>query len=418
MHLSIVAHQHHRTRIVVQIDIQQLPFAATRAQRIAATRAQRKQPLTQGARRCHHLRWGPESKSGVGDNEGIRVCETATREGHQIFTNELTRFAERTGDSRITPLIDQVACPLRVAVRGRDGVGRGTVAAALARAGVTVVDDDKAADVDVVVVAEALKPEDRAMLRGSGSIRSSLARPTLVVLNKADLAGFGAGGPIAVADRRAAEYQALTGTRTLPMVGLLATATLDEELIGALRLLTAEPADLTSTDEFLSADHRLPRAVRARLLDTLDLFGIAHGVLALRQGADAAALPAVLRRLSQVDRVLAQLAATGAEVRYRRVRSALVQLRTLAARGQPALAEFLAGDEAVIAVMAAAVDVVQAAGLTVDPDDRPSAHLHRALHWHRYSRGPVDHLHRSCGADICRGSLRLLRRTQSCAETR
>ena len=189
------------------------------------------------------------------------------------------------------------------------------------------------------------------------------------MLNKADLAGFGAGGPIAVADRRAAEYQALTGARTLPMVGLLATATLDEELIGALRLLTAEPADLTSTDEFLSADHRLPRAVRARLLDTLDLFGIAHGVLALRQGADAAALPAVLRRLSQVDRVLAQLAATGAEVRYRRVRSALVQLRTLAARGRPALAEFLAGDEAVIAVMAAAVDVVQAAGLTVDPDD-------------------------------------------------
>ena len=353
-----------------------------------------------------------------GDNEGIRVCETATGEGHQIFTNELTRFAERTGDSRITPLIDQVACPLRVAVRGRDGVGRGTVAAALARAGVTVVDDDKAADVDVVVVAEALKPEDRAMLRGSASLRSSRARPTLVVLNKADLAGFGAGGPIAVADRRAAEYQALTGTRTLPMVGLLATATLDEELIGALRLMTAEAADLTSTDEFLSADHRLPRAVRARLLDTLDLFGIAHGVLALRQGADAAALPAVLRRLSQVDRVLAQLAATGAEVRYRRVRSALVQLRTLAARGRPALAEFLAGDEAVIAVMAAAVDVVQAAGLTVDPDDRPSAHLHRALHWHRYSRGPVDHLHRSCGADICRGSLRLLRRTQSCSEAR
>ena len=337
------------------------------------------------------------------------MYETATREGHQIFTNALTRFAERTGDSRITPLIDQVACPLRVAVRGRDGAGRGTVAAALARAGVTVVADDTAADIDVVVVAETLKPEDRAMLGGG---------PTLVVLNKADLAGFGAGGPIAVAERRAAEYQALTGARTLPMVGLLATATLDEEMIGALRLLTAEPADLTSTDEFLSADHRLPRAVRARLLDTLDLFGIAHGVLALRQGADAAALAAVLRRLSQVDHVLAQLAATGAEVRYRRVGSALVQLRTLAARDWPALAEFLAGDEAVIAVMAAAVDVVQAAGLTVDPDDRPSAHLHRALHWHRYSRGPVDHLHGSCGADICRGSLRLMRRAQSCAEAR
>ena len=346
------------------------------------------------------------------------MSEPATREGHQIFTNELRQFAERTGDSRITPLIDVVDDPLRVAVRGRDGVGRGTVATALARAGITVVDDVATADVDVVVIAETLKPEDRAML-GSGSFRSSRPRcPTLVVLNKADLAGFAAGGPIAVADRRAAEYQALTGVPTVPTVGLLAAATLDDELIAALRLLTAEPADLTSTDGFLSVDHRLSRAVRARLLDALDLFGIAHGVLALRRGAEAAALPAVLRRLSQVDRVMAQLAATGAEVRYRRVRTALVQLRTLATHGRPALSEFLSGDNAAIAVMAAAVDVVQAAGLTVDHDDQPSAHLHRALHWHRYSRGPVNDLHRSCGADICRGSLRLLRRAQSCAEAR
>ena len=111
--------------------------------------------------------------------------------------------------------------------------------------------------------------------------------------------------------------------------------------VAVLRRLTAEPADLTSTDGFLTSEHSLPRAMRARLLDTLDLFGIAHGVLALQQGADVAALPAVLRRLSQVERVMAQVAVTGAEVRYRRVRSAIVQLRTLAARGTSALAEFL-----------------------------------------------------------------------------
>ena len=80
------------------------------------------------------------------------MCETATREGHQIFTDELTRFAERAGDSRITELIDEVRGPLRVAVRGRDGVGRDTVAAALTGAGITVADGDIAADVDVVVV--------------------------------------------------------------------------------------------------------------------------------------------------------------------------------------------------------------------------------------------------------------------------
>lgn len=334
----------------------------------------------------------------------MQVCETATREGHRIFTNELTRLAGRTGDPEVSALVDALHMPLRVAVGGRDGVGRGTVAAGLRSAGVTIAGDHADADVHVVVVAETLKPEDRAML-GAG--------PTLVVLNKADLAGFGAGGPIAVADRRAADITALTGAPTVPMVGLLGVAALDDALITALRVLTAEPADLTSTDGFLSADHILPRPVRARLLDTLDLFGIAHGVLALRQGADDSALPAVLRRLSQLDRVMTQLVAVGAEVRYRRMRTALLPLRALAARGTPAIAEFLSGDDAVIALMAAAVDVVQAAGLVVDDDDKTSTHLNRALHWHRYSRGPVNQIHRQCGADICRGSLRLLRRAET-----
>ena len=173
-----------------------------------------------------------------------------------------------------------------------------------------------------------------------------------MVLNKADLAGFGAGGPIAVADRRAARIRGLTGVPTVPMVSLLAVAAPDDELVAALRVLTAEPADLTSTDGFLTAEHSLPRAVRARLLDTLDLFGIAHGVLALRQGTDAAALPGVLHRLSQIDRVLAGLAEAGAQVRYRRMQSALGRLSAIAAEGTPALAEFLPGDDAVIAVMA------------------------------------------------------------------
>ena len=107
-----------------------------------------------------------------------------------------------------------------------------------------------------------------------------------MVLNKADLAGFGAGGPMAIAHRRAADYRALTGVPTVPMIGLLATAALDDEMVSALRTLTTEPADLTSTDAFLQTDHRLPREVRTRLLDTLDRFGIAHAVLALGRGCD------------------------------------------------------------------------------------------------------------------------------------
>ena len=201
--------------------------------------------------------------------------------------------------------------------------------------------------------------------------------PTLVVLNKADLAGFGAGGPIAVADRRAGEIQVLTGVPTVPMVGLLAAATLDDELIAALRALTVEPADLTSTDGFLSAEHSLSRERAQR--DCWTPSTCSASPTASSRCGRAPRPPRCLPCCVGSARSTACWRGwpwSGAEVRYRRMRSALVRLRTMAACGRPALAEFLSGDDAVIAVMAAAVDVVQGAGLTVDHDDEPSAHLH------------------------------------------
>jgi hypothetical protein len=323
-------------------------------------------------------------------------------EGHQIFVDALTRFAEQSRNPRLTPIIRRIAAPLRIAVLGREGAGRDTVAAALTAAGVTVTADPATADVRVLVVAEALKPEDRAELANAD-------RPTLTVLNKADLTGFGTGGPLALAHRRAADYQALTGVPTVPMVALLAMADLDDELVAALRTMVTVPADLTSTDAFLQSDHPLPQAIRARLLDMLDRFGVAHGVMAVARGADDATVSTILRGLSQIDRVVARLDAVGAPIRYRRVRAAISELRALAVQfGDEALTEFLSTDETVIAVMAAAVDVVEAAGIAVERGDDAESHLHRAVHWRRYGRGPVDALHRSCGADISRGSLRLL----------
>ena len=323
-------------------------------------------------------------------------------EGHQIFVDALTRFADQSRNPRLTPIIRRIAAPLRIAVLGRDGVGRDTVAAALTAAGVTGTADPASADVRVLVIAEALKPEDRGHLANAD-------RPTLTVLNKADLAGFGTGGPLALAHRRAADYQALTGVPTVPMVALLAMADLDDELVAALRTMVTVPADLTSTDAFVQSDHPLPQAIRARLLDTLDRFGIAHGVMAVAQGADDAKVLTLLRGLSQIDRVVAQLDAVGAPVRYRRVRSAITELRALAVQFEDeGLTEFLSADETVIAVMAAAVDVVEAAGIAVDGDNEAESHLRRAVHWRRYGRGPVNALHRSCADDIARGSLRLL----------
>lgn len=284
-------------------------------------------------------------------------------------------------------------------------MGRATVAAALAAAGVEVAPDG-AADVDVLVIAEALKPEDRTFLHTS-------VRPTVVVLNKADLSGFGAAGPMALAHHRAARCRALTGAPTVPMVALLARVDLSGDLVDALQTLRAEPADLSSTDAFVDAPHRLPREVRERLLAALDRFGIAHAVLALDRGVGRDTLPNHLRKLSRVDRVVEHIETAGAPLRYRRLRTAVTQLRALATQSDDArLAELLVSDDAVLSVMTAAVEVVEAAGAQVDRGDDADSHLRRAVHWQRYGNGPVNALHRSCAADISRGSLRLLGRSR------
>ena len=86
-------------------------------------------------------------------------------QGRQIFVDELERFATEVADSRCAAIARRLAAPLRVAVSGRRGVGRGTVARALARAadlrGTITLSTSPEVDVDVYVVAEVVKPEDR-----------------------------------------------------------------------------------------------------------------------------------------------------------------------------------------------------------------------------------------------------------------
>jgi hypothetical protein len=57
--------------------------------------------------------------------------------------------------------------------------------------------------------------------------------------------------------------------------------------------------------------------------------------------------------------------------------------------------------------MHAAARVLRDAGREVDAGRSADAHLRRAVYWHHYSNGPVSDLHRSCGRDVARGSLRL-----------
>jgi len=333
------------------------------------------------------------------------VTNGARADGLQALAGLVDEVACALPQSRLTPVLSRLRRPVRVAVDGRSGVGRCTVATVLHRRGVTVASTGERADLRVVVIAEALKPEDRAMLETDVE--------TVIVLNKADLSGSAAGGAMANAVRRAVEVRALTGVPTVPMVGLLAEAAVDDELDGelvdALRTMVTAPADLTSVDAFASVEHPVDRGVRERLLERLDRFGVAHAVVALARGADPAHLPKLFDDVSNVAAVLAQLRQAAAPIRYRRVRAALAELSSLTVEfDDPRLTGLLSSDPVVLATMTAAVEVVEADGLTVDARDGANAHMRRATRWQRYGEGPVNALHRQCSADIVRGSLRLL----------
>lgn len=303
------------------------------------------------------------------------------------FVSALSAHADATDQRAVRPIIDRLCRPTRVRVTGRPGVGRRTLAAALGDAGLTVTDNQ--ADVEVLVVAEAAKPEDCQFIAASTG-------PIVFALNKADLLGAAVPGRLGLIRR-------ITGVAAVPVSALWATATLDGPLIAALRVLAADPGDLSSTDAFCAAPHAVDGATRARLLAVADLTGIAAATAALRAGADGRALTASLRRSSNIDQMVTAVHTATAALRYRRLCAAMTRLRAVAARtADRRLDAMLAGDAAVLAAMEAAAEVIRADGLDTGPEDP----LRRAVHWQRYSRGPVNALHRRCGADIARGALR------------
>lgn len=273
-------------------------------------------------------------------------------------------------------------------VTGRRGVGRRTVAHALARSGLAVTTSADA-DLGVHVLADVVKPEDRAAVDAAD-------RPVLLVLNKADLIATTApgrrqDGPTAAARARCAQLSARSGRPVEPLVGLLAVADLDDSrwaLLGALAAGNAvEPAD------------------RGRLMNCLDTFGIRQATAAIRQGATRADVTELLRDLSGIDAVVDALDVLGAPLRYRRVLGAVAELETMAVTDRR-IAEFLTHDDTVVARMRCAFDAAEASGIDVDRADTAAAHLRRARHWQPRRRGPAG-LRQACGNDIVRGSLRL-----------
>ena len=290
-------------------------------------------------------------------------------------------------------LLDSLRAPLLVGVGGRAGSGRRSVVRALRGAGLAVTGPGESADVDVYVFVETFTADDRAALAGT-------VRPTVAVLNKADLAGFRGNGPMAVATQRCRELERATAVPTRPLSALLAVAgtdpaVLDAAMVDALGTLS------TATE-----------GVRRRLAADLDLFGTACAVSAVRSGARRDDVAALLRTVSGLGEVCAEIDRAAAPVRYRRLIDVLAALG-----GGPKddadsrAARTLAGDDVVLARMAAAAAVVGAAGAPDLDGVARSDHLRRAIHWQRYAGGPVSALHRACATDIARGALRLWSRT-------
>ena len=313
--------------------------------------------------------------------------------GIDDFAAALVRVAAQRGDPELAAIAAGLTAPLRVAVRaGRRGVGRATVARALAAAGLTVtVGND--AELVVYVLAEVVKPEDGAAVR-------ALADPVLAVLNKVDLGG---GAPIAEVARR-------LGVPAQPMAGLLALAAghreFDRELWPALQALARYDADFGSAERFVAGPHPVPPTVRLRLCQALDLPATSAAVAAVRCDRTPAQVRAMLRRLSRVEAVLRAVDRVGATARYRRLCRAMTRLAALAV-SDDRISGLLRCRDTVLARMAAAAGVLQADGLPVARHGDPAALLAEAALWQRYRGGPVNAVYGCCAADVVRGSLLL-----------
>ena len=234
--------------------------------------------------------------------------------------------AGRPGHPEFDRLAAELTRPVRIGVRGRPGAGVTTVERALRGVGAGVAQPGCEADIEVYVFVETLTPEDRAAV--------SVRRPTVAVLNKADLAGFGGLGPMSTAQDRCRMLTRDSGVPAVALAGLLAAAAapgLEPDLLQGLVALAHGRRDLEP-------------GIRQKLLAELDLFGVATAVAAIRDGTPAGALSGALRRVSGLDRLAAEIDRAAAPVRYRRAVAGLTRLGRLAA-GSRVVAEFLAGDE-------------------------------------------------------------------------
>lgn len=175
------------------------------------------------------------------------------------------------------------------------------------------------ADALIFLMAEAAKEDDaRALDAFDALFGATGASPVTAVgvLSKADKVGGGQGDPLraaaAIAGRLAQALQGVAST-VIPLVGLLAVVAeaelLEERDVRALRdIAQARPVVrelmLLSADRFTGTDAVASADARGRLLESLDLFGVARCLELVDQGVlTPAGLEAALREISGIERL-------------------------------------------------------------------------------------------------------------------
>lgn len=260
----------------------------------------------------------------------MQQSDLASRDaGYADLAGRLEHLCQRLpGSADLRRRVDDLHGPLRVAVVGRFGTGRDTLARALRRCfDVTPIgpgDDATDADAWLHVLAGWARPDDLVAIERLDPRRS------LVVLGKADSLGSWP-----AARRRAAECAELLGRPVVALMPLLAVADLHEDDLDFLATLARSGESVPPMQAmFIDAGGPHQRLSRISLLRSLDAYGIAcaislfaNGPIAADDLAEQLDARSGLRALTEA---LDEIADRASRLRLRRVAD---ELELLAAQG-------------------------------------------------------------------------------------
>lgn len=375
------------------------------------------------ARIAHCDGWGPVVR---GEHAVPNPKMLAGGRMNGVSSDRVRGLAQTTVDPALGREIDIAAercfAPVRVVVSGRTGVGKSSVRAALSVRGdndTGVVGPDliltEAASIDVprapdpdldgdVVVHVLAGGLHQADIDAIASADRRDDTTVVVILTKADSIEDPGGVAELMSER--------LGTRVLPLMSTIATNVAHGRppSFDSLRPVAhAVTADMLLTPErFLAADIAISRRERSELLEYIEPFGVAIVAAALKDNpaADDAILRALLARTSGIDDAARAVGSAVDGIRVDRQGRLLRRLAELSAHdpaGNAAIEQYLTTDEAVVAVMRAAL---RACG---EPEVDSPTYL-AAQQWHDRFRSARDPGQARAALAIARGYTRIAAR--------